>query len=181
MSGTPRGRREFRFAWRTQRQVTNDVDAELAFHLARRIEELTDAGLTPEDARRAAAERFGNLEYTRRYCRDEDVRRERETRHTTMIDELKHDLMYALRTLRSAPGFALVALLTLALGIGANTAIFSVVRGVLLSALPFPDADRVIRVWHVNKSENEARAEVSEPDYLEWAAASKRFASMGAY
>ena len=58
MSGTPRGHREFRFAWRTQRQVTNDVDAELAFHLARRIEELTEAGLSPEDARRAAAERF---------------------------------------------------------------------------------------------------------------------------
>jgi len=181
MSGTPRGHREFRFAWRTQRQVTNDVDAELAFHLARRIEELTEAGLSPEDARRAAAERFGNLEYTRRYCRDEDVRRERETRHTTMIDELKHDLMYALRTLRSAPGFALVALLTLALGIGANTAIFSVVRGVLLSPLPFPDADRVIRIWHVNPSENEGRSQVSEPDYLEWVASTKRVASMGAY
>jgi predicted permease len=181
MSGTPHPRREFRFAWRTQRQVTNDVDAELEFHLARRIEELTESGLSLEDARRAAAERFGNLEYTRRYCRDEDVRRERETRHTTMIEELRHDLVYALRALRSAPGFALVALLTLALGIGANTAIFSVVRGVLLSPLPFPDADRVVRIWHVNQSENEARAQVSEPDYLEWAAASKRLASMGAY
>ena len=74
MSGQPRARREFRFAWRTKRQVTNDVDAELAFHLARRIEELTESGLSLEDARRAAAERFGNLEYTRRYCRDEDVR-----------------------------------------------------------------------------------------------------------
>jgi predicted permease len=181
MSGHPRPRREFRFAWRTQRQVTNDVDAELAFHLARRIEELTESGLPLEDARRAAAERFGNLEYTRRYCRDEDVRRERETRHTTMIDELTHDLVYALRALRSAPGFALVALLTLALGIGANTAIFSVVRGVLLSALPFPEADRVIRVWHVNKSENDPKSQVSEPDFKEWAAASKRFATLGAY
>jgi predicted permease len=161
--------------------VVSDVDAELAFHLARRIEELVDAGLPIEEARRQAAERFGNLEYTRRYCRDEDVRREREARHNTMIDELKQDLAYALRSLRSAPGFALVALLTLALGIGANTAIFSVVRGVLLSALPFPDADRVIRIWHVNRSANDLKSQVSEPDYTEWAAASKRFASMGAY
>src|SRR5215208_4853038 len=158
MSGQPRARREFRFAWRTKRQVTNDVDAELAFHLARRIEELTESGLSLEDARH-----------------------ERETKHTTMIDELKQDLVYALRNLRSAPGFALVALLTLALGIGANTAIFSVVRGVLLSPLPFPDADRVIRVWHANPSESDLQSRVGEPDYLEWLAASKRFASLGAY
>ena len=113
MSGRPKARRQFRFAWRTQRQVASDVDAELAFHLARRIDELMEAGLSAEDARREAGERFGNLEYTRRYCRDEDVRREREARHSTMIDELKQDLVDALRALRSAPGFALVALQTL--------------------------------------------------------------------
>ena len=155
------------------------MDAELAFHLARRIDELMAAGLSPEDARREAARRFGNLEFTRQYCRDEDVRRERATRHTTMFDELRQDLIYALRALRSAPGFAFVALLTLALGIGANTAIFSVVRGVLLSPLPFPDADRVIRVWHTNQSENDLKSQVSEPDFKEWAAATKRFASRG--
>ena len=181
MSDRPGARRQFRFAWRSKRQVASDVDAELAFHMARRIEELMERGLSAEDARREAAERFGNLEYTRQYCRDEDVRRERETRHTTMIDELKQDLFYALRALRSAPGFALVALLTLALGIGANTAIFSVVRGVLLSPLPFPDADRVMRVWQANASENDLKSQVSEPDFLEWKAESKRFASLTAY
>src|SRR5688500_9892642 len=109
MAGTPEStpgpQREFRFTWLSKRQVARDVDAELAFHLARRVDELIERGLSPEDARREAAERFGNLEFTRQYCRDEDVRRERETRHTTMIDELKHDLVYALRSLRSAPGF----------------------------------------------------------------------------
>jgi hypothetical protein len=170
MSDHPGARRQFRFAWRNKRQVASDVDAELAFHLARRVEELMERAFSTDDAHREAAARFGNLEYTRQYCRDEDVRRERETRHTTMLEELRQDLVYALRALRSAPGFALVALLTLALGIGANTAIFSVVRGVLLSPLPFPDADRVIRVWHANQSENDLKSQVSEPDFLEWKA-----------
>ena len=98
-----------------------------------------------------------------------------------MIDELRQDFVYALRALRSAPGFTLVALLTLALGIGANTAIFSVVRGVLLAPLPFPNADQVMRIWQANPGENEIRSQVSEPDYLEWRTASKRFASLGAY
>ena len=181
MSDHPGARRQFRFAWRNKRQVASDVDAELAFHLARRVEELMERGLSADDAHREAAARFGNPEYTRQYCRDEDVRRERETRHTTMLEELRQDLVYALRALRSAPGFALVALLTLALGIGANTAIFSVVRGVLLSPLPFPDADRVIRVWHANQSENDLKSQVSEPDFLEWKAESTRFASLAAY
>jgi predicted permease len=181
MTRGPAPKREFRFAWRSKHQVATDVDAELAFHLARRVDELVARGLSLDDARREAAARFGNLESTRQYCRDEDVRRERETRHTTMIDELKQDLIYGLRALRSAPGFALVALLTLALGIGANTAIFSVVRGVLLSPLPFPDADRVVRIWHTNQSENDLKSQVSEPDFKEWAAETKRFSSLAAY
>jgi predicted permease len=181
MSNTPGRRREFRFAWRSKRQVANDVDAELAFHLARRVDELVAKGLSADEARREAAARFGNIEFTRQYCRDEDARRERETRHTTMIDELTQDLGYGLRAVRSAPGFALVALLTLALGIGANTAIFSVVRGVLLSPLPFPDADRVVRVWHSNRSENDLKSQVSEPDFKEWSAATRRFSSLSAY
>ncbi|HVE80503.1 MAG TPA: ABC transporter permease, partial [Gemmatimonadaceae bacterium] len=181
MARIPGVRREFRFPWRTGSQVAEDVDAELAFHLAQRAEELVAAGLSPADARREAAHRFGDLEYTRRYCRDEDVRRERDSRHTTMIEELRQDLVYALRSLRSAPGFALVALLTLALGIGANTAIFSVVRGVLLRPLPFPAAEEVVRVWHANRTADEVRSQVSEPDFLEWRAAITRFASLGGY
>ena len=167
--------------WRSTRRVTDEVDAELAFHIARRVDELIAQGLSPAEAQREAAQRFGNLEFTRQYCRDEDVRREREQRHTTMIDELKQDLLYALRALRSAPGFTTVALLTLALGIGANTAIFSVVRAVLLSPLPFPDADRVVRIWHSNPGENDLRSQVSEPDFKEWSAATKRFTSLAAY
>jgi predicted permease len=181
MSRAPGRRREFRLPWLTRRQLAEDVEAELAFHLACRAEELVEAGVPAAEAERRAAEQFGDLEYTRRYCRDEDVRRERDSRHLTIMHELKQDLVYTMRTLVSARGFALVALLTLALGIGANTAIFSVVRGVLLRPLPFPAADRVMRVWHANPSEDNLRSQVSEPDYLDWKAASTAFASMGAY
>ena len=181
MPRIPGVRREFRLPWRTKRRVASDVDDELAFHLARKTEAFIAKGYAPADARREAELQFGNLEFTRRYCRDEDVRREREARHTTMLDELRQDFIYALRALRSAPGFALVALLTLALGIGANTAIFSVVRGVLLAPLPFPNADQVMRVWQANPGDNELRSQVSEPDYLEWRRESKRFASIGGY
>ncbi len=181
MSRPPGTRRVFHFPWTSTGRLPGEVDDELAFHLARKTEALVAAGFSPEDARREAARSFGDLDFTRRYCRDEDVRREREARHTTMIQELRQDFAYALRSLRSAPGFAVVALLTLALGIGANTAIFSVVRGVLLQPLPFPAAEQVVRVWHANKNEEAARSQVSEPDFKDWIAASTRFASMGAY
>ncbi|HKG91081.1 MAG TPA: ABC transporter permease, partial [Gemmatimonadaceae bacterium] len=181
MARIPRARLVFRLPWRTARQVAEDVDDELAFHLARKAEALMAAGLSADEARRVAAQRFGDIEFTRHYCRDQDVRRERESRHMTMMLELKQDLVYALRSLRSAPGFALVALLTLALGIGANTAIFSVVRGVLLRPLPFPAAEQVVRVWHANPAENEPRSSVSEPDFLEWESATRQFASLAGY
>ena len=181
MAHVPGVRPAFRLPWLSKTRVAEEVDEELAFHLARKAEALAAAGLTPEEARDEAARRFGDLDYTRRYCRDEDLRREREARNTDMMQELRQDLAYAVRSLRSAPGFALVALLTLALGIGANTAIFSVVRGVLLRPLPFPRAEEVVRVWHSNPSADMTKSQVSEPDFLEWKAATQRFASLAGY
>ena len=181
MTRIPGTRPTFRLPWLSKRQVTEDVEAELAFHLARKTEALIEAGLSPDEARREAAARFGDIDFTRNYCRDEDVRRQREARRANMMDELKQDLVYALRSLRSAPGFALVTLLTLALGIGANTAIFSVVRGVLLLPLPFPESERVVRIWHSNRTANDMKSVVSEPDLLDWKAATKSFSALGAY
>lgn len=100
MADDARGFRPFRLPWRTPRQVAREVDDELAFHLARRTEALISSGLSPRDARREAEARFGDLDYTRRYCRDEDLRREHESRRATMLDELRQDLRYGLRTLR---------------------------------------------------------------------------------
>ena len=170
-----------RFPWRTKRQLTEDVEDELAFHLAQRTDELVERGWKIDDAREEARKQFGDLEFTKTYCRDEDLRRERESRTSTMIQELRQDFFYALRSLRSAPGFTLVALLTLALGIGANTAIFSVVRGVLLRPLPFPAAEEIVRVWHANKVANDPRSKIAEPDFVEWRASNASFATLGAY
>src|SRR4051812_10219625 len=85
-----------------------------------------------------------------------------------MFEDLRQDLRYGLRALRTAPAFTATALLTLALGIGANAAIFSVVRTVLLDPLPFPHPDRVIRAYHANPSNGLPRGAVSEPDFLDW-------------
>jgi predicted permease len=181
MSRIPGAGRAFRFPWKTRRQISEDVDAELAAHIRLRAQELVDAGFTEADALEEAGRRFGDVEFTRRYCRDMDLKREQEKRRMTLIDELRQDLTYALRALRAAPGFTLVALLTLAIGIGANTAIFSVVRGVLLRPLPFPDADRVVRVWQASRANNQPRERLGEPTFRDWRAASRSFQSMGAY
>ncbi|HEU4995474.1 MAG TPA: ABC transporter permease [Gemmatimonadaceae bacterium] len=177
----PGVRRVFRFPWRSRRQVADDVDDELRLHLELVADDLRTAGWPDSEARAEAERRFGDLEYTRNYCRAEDARREQEKRRMTFFDELRQDLRYAMRSLRSSPAFTATALLTLALGIGANTAIFSVVRGVLLDALPFPQSDRLVRVWQANHARGSEQAPASEPDFFDWQRESRRAASMGAY
>jgi predicted permease len=99
----------------------------------------------------------------------------------TMLDELRQDLRYAVRGLRTSPAFTLTALLTLALGIGANAAIFSVVRTVLIEPLPFADADRIIRVYHSNPGAGVPRGAVSEPDFLDWVRGSQLAETIGGF
>jgi predicted permease len=123
-----------------------DVEAELGFHLDMRTRELIDEGMAPERAREHALRRFGDYDRPREQCVEISKRRERRMARIEYLNELRQDLGYALRMLRRAPGFTLVALTTLALGIGANSAIFSVVHGVVLAPLPYRDADRLYRV-----------------------------------
>ena len=123
-----------------------DVDAELSFHVEMRVRELIEQGVPPERARTLALQRFGDYDSSRAACVEISKRRGRRVARREYLTELRQDAVYALRMLRRAPGFTIVALTTLALGIGANSAIFSVVQGVLLAPLPFRDAERLYRV-----------------------------------
>src|SRR6185436_3236731 len=123
-----------------------DVDDELSFHLEMRIRELVDRGESPERARELTLQRFGDYETSRRHCVAIDERRMRTMTRADYLSELRQDVRYALRALGHAPGFAAVATLTLAIGIGATSTIFSVVHGVLLKPLPYHDPDRLYRV-----------------------------------
>ncbi|HEV8357630.1 MAG TPA: ABC transporter permease [Gemmatimonadales bacterium] len=171
----------FRLPWRTRSLVVSEVEEELRYHLDLVAARLRAAGMSEAEARAEAERRFGDLEATRNYCRDELLRREREKRRMTVLDELHQDLHYAIRALRRSPGFTLTALLTLGLGIGANTAIFSVVRAVLLEPLAFRDAGRIVRVWQVNPSTGMDRGAVSEPNFKDWRAGSRLTEAMGGF
>jgi predicted permease len=177
----PGVRRLLRLPRRSRREIAAEVEVELAFHLEQLAAGLRADGWAEAEARLEAQRRFGDLEFTRHYCRAEDLRREREKHRMTILDELRQDIRYAWRALGKSPGFAATALLTLALGIGANTAIFSVVRGVLLEPLPFEEPDRLVRIWHAHPGDDFMHAAVSEPDFLDWRAQSRTAESMGAF
>jgi predicted permease len=139
-----RGRRRDRPFWylrRKRHELEADVDEEFRVHLEMRVEELTSRGMSTEAARREALRQFGDLEYTRRYCRDQDERREAGMRWNLVMDEIGADLRYGLRQVARNPGFTAVAVLTLALGIGANTAFFSIFNSLILRQLPVRDPD----------------------------------------
>ena len=118
--------------------VERDLDDELRFHLENQIDQYIARGLTPADARRAALRAFGGVEQRKEDCRD--------MRHVRLVDELVQDIRYAIRGFAHAPAFTAVVLLTLALGIGANTAIFSLVDTLLLKRLPVADPEQLFNV-----------------------------------
>jgi len=177
MRRIPGLRRAFRLPWSSKARVKREVDDELRFHLEMKTQELIAAGVPlPEAERRARAE-FGDLEYTRRSMNDDDHSRMATERRAELGDELRQDIHFALRQLRRNPGFTSIALITLALGIGANTAIFSVVRGVLLRDLPYAEPARVLRAF---STMNGTRTAVSPADFTDWRQQSKSFSALAA-
>ncbi len=164
-----------------ERDVGAAVDEELAFHVDMLAAELVAAGRAPDEARREALRRFGDLEAVRARCHDISSHRETAMRRHDFWGSLGQDLRYAARSVRRAPGFSAVVLLTLALGIGATTAMFSVVRGVLLRPLPFPQAERVVRLWPSNPGADIPKGEVSATELQDWERDLTRFTAVGAF
>ena len=178
MSGRSRGL--FRLPWRSRREIGREIDQELAFHLEMRVSELTEQGIPPELARARAREEFGDLELTRQYCRTLDQRTERAERATARLYDWRLDLRSAIRALRRSPGFTVVSLVTLALAIGANTAIFSVARAVLLAPLPYGDPGSLVGVFESWPGQPEERVSFSPPNFVDYRARTTALAGVAA-
>lgn len=143
----PGVRRLFRLATRQDDDaVREDANEEIRLHLELRIEQLVRLGRTPQEARREAEQRFGPLDQARALLQTSARHRERRMRVTETLDSVGRDLRLALRGLRRSPAFSIVAISSLAIAIGANASVFSVVNAVLLRPLPYREPDRLVTV-----------------------------------
>jgi putative ABC transport system permease protein len=152
---------------RRERELAEELESHLQLHM----EDNLRAGMSAEEARRQALIKLGGLEQTKELYR--------ERRGLPGLEHLLQDLRYGARTLRKAPGFTAVAVITLALGIGANTAIFSAVNAALLRPLPYHDPSRL--VWVTEIWPKYGNASVPSPDYASWNAQAHSFVEMAAY
>lgn len=147
----PWPRRAFRLPWRAPSEIDAELDEELQYHLDQRTAELIARGLTPSAAREEALRRFGDLAGARAYCREVDRGRARLERRRDWLSGWGQDLRFALRQLVRTPGLTFIAILTIALGVGANTAIFSAVHRLLLDPLPYRGGDRLVALLESNE------------------------------
>jgi predicted permease len=146
------------------------LEEELREHLVRQIDENIAAGMSAEEARYAALRTFGNPALLRDQARG--------TWSWTWLELLARDVRYGVRSLGRSPGFAAIAILVMALGVGINTAIFSVVHHILLEPLPFPQPDRLYTVWARSDAQGQSRIKASGPDSLDYHDQSKSFSAL---
>src|ERR1051325_1991421 len=141
-------------------ELEKELDEELQFHLEQDVALNIESGMSPEEARYAALKKFGGLEQAKEESRD--------ARGVRFVENIFQDLRYSLRVLLKSPAFTTVVLLTLALGIGANTAIFSFANGILLRPLPYPESDRLAVLDETAFKRGINPMDVSYPNYLDW-------------
>jgi putative ABC transport system permease protein len=158
------------------RAVDREVDDELRYHVDHRTDDLIAAGVPADEARRRALLEFGDVERIRRAVHAIATSREHAMRTTELLESIVQDIRYAVRGLRRSPVFALVAAASLALGIGATTAIFSLVSAVLIRPLPYPGADRLVFLGEgTDGAPPRSRAMTAYDNVLEWRARSHSF------
>src|ERR1700678_854994 len=153
-----------------RRRMLKDLDQDIRDHIAIETQENIERGMSPEAARTCALRKFGNV-----------TRVKEETREMwsfTWFEQFWADVCFGIRALWKHPGFAIVAVLTLALGIGANTAIFSVVEGVILAPLPYPQPDRLVMVLQSRPTLKGVG--ISYPDFQDWQRGARSFEQMAA-
>ncbi|MFT4112501.1 ADOP family duplicated permease [Silvibacterium sp.] len=155
-----------------RRRAAEALDDELAFHLEQQIAENRAAGMNAREAREAALRLFGNPAALRDQAR--------ETWMWSGLEELWRDIRQSIRALRRTPGFALVSILVLALGIGANVALFTLVHGVLLKPYPFPHPDQLVRIYEADAQGRFQDNVVSGGDLADWKAQAKSFSDLAA-
>ncbi|MBZ5592991.1 MAG: ABC transporter permease [Acidobacteriia bacterium] len=155
------------------RRFERDLAAEMEAHLDEKIDALMAEGVRPEEARAQARGEFGNRTRLAQRCREQWA--------LVLLDEVGQDLRHAVRVLRKSPVFTTVAVSSLALGIGANTIVFSGVEHVLLRSLPYPQPDRLFAVWSRSASHGAEPMHASAADFYDWRAQSSALESLAAY
>jgi len=165
-------------SWLWRVPIAKEVDEELAFHIEMRTRELIERGMDPKAAREIVLSRIGDLGQLKRTCEDLGKKRDRDMRLTQWLEELTDDVAVALRQLKASPAFTVVAVLTLALGIGANSAMFAVADATLLRPLPFPNADRLVMVSELRQ--DGTRGAANPLDFVDWSERARTFEAMAA-
>jgi putative ABC transport system permease protein len=163
--------RKLRALFRKEK-LDREMAEEMRFHLAQRAADYVDDGVSPDEARYAAQRKFGGVEQIKE--------RVREQRGWPGLENIARDVRHAVRALRKSPGFTATAVLTLAVGIGATTALFSVINSVLLRPLPFPNADRLTVIWETNAPQGVKREGPAGPNFYDWREQSRLFQDLAA-
>jgi putative ABC transport system permease protein len=166
-------------SWLWRIPLDREFDEEIELHIDMRTRELIDQGVEAATAREIAIRKMGDLEAFKRTCVDLGRKRDREMSMLLWLEELRDDVRFAIRQLMAAPAFTLVAVLTLALGIGANSAIFALVDATLLRPLPYRDADRLVTIWETSGATQ--RGFASPPNMLDWKTRSRTFETIAGF